>query len=62
MFKYEINLINKTLYLMHLLIKGLTVRKENLIYKEEQKNNRSWVGYEKAELIRTVWNKIKELF
>jgi len=62
MFKCKINLINKTLYLMHLLIKGLTIWRENLIYKEGQKNNRSWVGYEKAELIRLFWNKIKELF
>jgi hypothetical protein len=62
MFKCEINLVNKTLYLMHLLIKGLTIRKENLIYMEGQKRNRSWVGYEKVELFRIVWDKIKELF
>jgi hypothetical protein len=37
MFKLEINLINKTLYLTHLLIKQLTVRKEALIYKKGQK-------------------------
>ena len=47
---------------MHLLMKGLTIWRENLIYKEGQKITGHGLVIKKVELFRIVWDKIKELF